>query len=132
MPFYFNVNVAPTDRSAVMVTVHLPVPEHAPVQPVNREPEAALALSVTFWPLGKLAEQVAPQLIPPGELVTDPVPVPDLVTVRVNAGLNVAVTVLFALIVAVHFPVPVHAPLHPVKTDPAAALASSVTCCPLA
>lgn len=116
---------------ALMVTVHLPVPEHAPLQPVNREPDAALALSVTFWPLTKLAEQVAPQLIPAGELVTVPLPVPDFVIVRVSAGLNVAVTALFALIVTVHVPVPEHAPLQPVNTDPAAALACNVTCVPL-
>ena len=41
--------------------------------------------------------------------------------------LKVAVTVLAAFMVTTHEPVPVHAPPHPAKADPAAGVAVSVT-----
>ena len=44
---------------------------------------------------------------------------------------KLAVTDRAALIVTVQAPVPVHAPLHPLKIDPAAALARRVTGVPL-
>jgi len=44
---------------------------------------------------------------------------------------NVAVTDLAALMVTTQEPVPVHAPLQPVKVEPAAAVAVSVTDVPL-
>ena len=50
----------------------------------------------------------------------------------VNVLEKVAVTDLFSLIVTVHVPVPVQAPLHAVKEDPALGLAVSVTDVPLA
>ena len=68
--------------AAETVTVHVPVPEHPPpLQPVKVEPATGVAVSVTAVPLVKLAAQVAPQLIPTGELVTVPLPVPAGVTV---------------------------------------------------
>jgi hypothetical protein len=45
------VNVAVTERAAVIDTVHEPVPVHAPPQPVNDEPPAAAAVSITDVPL---------------------------------------------------------------------------------
>ncbi len=45
--------VAVTFCAALMVTVHAPVPEHAPLQPVKEEPEAAVAVRVTNVPLSK-------------------------------------------------------------------------------
>jgi hypothetical protein len=69
-------NVAVTEAFAVGVTLHVPVPVHAPNQPVNVEPVAGVAVSVMAVPLAKLAEQVVPQVMPAGELLTDPVPVP--------------------------------------------------------
>jgi len=45
--------------------------------------------------------------------------------------LNVAVTDLAASTVTVQAPVPLHAPLQPVKLDPEAAVAVSVTDVPL-
>ena len=75
-----SVNVAVTDWSALIVTVHVPVPEQpAPLQPVKVEPAAGVAVSVTTVPSLNDAEQVAPQLIPAGELVTVPEPVPAFV-----------------------------------------------------
>ena len=71
------MKVAVTVVAAETVTTHDPVPEHPPpLQPVKMEPAAGAAVSVTAVPLVKLAEQVAPQVIPAGLLVTVPVPVP--------------------------------------------------------
>ena len=67
-----ELNVAVTERAAVIDTVHVPVPVHAPLQPANVEPDAGVALKVTTVPLLKEAEQVLPQLIPAGLLVTVP------------------------------------------------------------
>src|SRR5207302_8512786 len=68
-----RVKVAVTVVAAETVTTHDPAPEQPPpAQPVKVEPAAAVAVNVTAVPLAKLAEQVAPQLIPAGELVTVP------------------------------------------------------------
>ena len=65
------------------VTTQAPVPEHPPpLQPPKIEPEAALAVRVTPLPLAKLPEQLAPQAIPAGLLVTVPLPAPILSTAR--------------------------------------------------
>src|SRR5882724_2381161 len=72
-----GVKVAVTVVAAETVTTHDPVPEHPPpFQPLKVEPAAGVAVSVTAVPLVKLAEQVAPQSMPAGELVTVPLPVP--------------------------------------------------------
>ena len=71
--------------AAETVTVQGPAPaQPPPLQPVNVEPAAGAAVSVTAVPLAKLVEHVAPQVIPAGELVTVPLPVPAVVTVRVE------------------------------------------------
>ena len=71
--------------------------------------------------------------MPVGELVTVPLPVPLLFTVRLKVtALKVAVTVVAALIDTVQVPVPVHPPpLHPANVDPDAAAAVSTTDAPL-
>ena len=76
------------------MTVHAPVPvQPPPLQPLNVEPVAGVAVKVTAVPLAKAAEQVAPQEMPVGALVTVPVPVPALVTPSVKGcKANVAVT----------------------------------------
>ena len=57
-----------------------------------------------------------------------PVPVPDLVTVKAYCcRVKVAVTVVFAVMVTEQVPVPVQAPLQPVKVDPVAGAAVKVT-----
>src|SRR5213076_214342 len=103
------------------------------VQPLKVEPPAGAAVSVTAVPLVKLAEQVAPQLMPAGALVTVPLPVPAGVTVRVKVcTVKVAVTVVAAERVTVQAPVPEQLPpLQPVKVEPAAGVAVSVTAVPL-
>ena len=92
------------------------------------EPAVAIAVSVTAVPLVKLAAQVAPQVIPAGELVTVPLPVPALLTVSAKVGrAKVAVTVVAAESVTVQAPVPEQPPpLQPVKVEPAAAVAVRV------
>jgi hypothetical protein len=63
--------------------MHVPVPEQPPpLQPVNAEPGDGVAVKVTCVFVLKLKEQVEPQLIPAGLLVTVPVPVPVLLTVK--------------------------------------------------
>jgi hypothetical protein len=119
-----------------MVTMQVPVPTHAPLQPPNVAPVAAVAVSVTAVPLATFAEHVDPQLIPPVLEVTVPLPVPDFVTVSGKVVppvvLNVAVTDWAAVIVTTHVPVPVQAPPHAAKVEPLAAAAVRVTAVPLA
>ncbi len=78
--------VAVTSTSAVMETVHVPVPEQPPPdQPANADPSATVGVAVRVTlplPPANSAEHVAPQLIPTGAEVTVPVPSPVLLTVR--------------------------------------------------
>lgn len=79
-----GLNVAVTDRSALMVTVQvLAEPLQAPLQPVKLDPVPALAVSVTVLPVVNEALHVVPQLMPLGELVTVPAPMPARATVSV-------------------------------------------------
>src|SRR6266571_2939646 len=80
-----GAKVAVTVVAAESVTTHVPVPlQPPPVQPLKVEPMAGMAVSITTVPLAKLAEQVAPQVMPAGALVTVPLPVPALETVSVK------------------------------------------------
>src|SRR6202021_1522813 len=67
-------NVAVTVSAPFMATTQLPVPLHAPLQPLKIESLAGAAVSVTCVPPTKLPAHVEPQLIPEGELVTVPLP----------------------------------------------------------
>ncbi|RMH01327.1 MAG: hypothetical protein D6699_06920 [Aquificota bacterium] len=62
--------------------VFVPQLEQSPLHPAKVEPAFGVAVSVTLVPELKLAEQVAPQFMPAGLLVTVPPPVPVLLTVR--------------------------------------------------
>ena len=77
------LNVAVTERACVIETVHVLVPEQAPLHPAKLAPLPAAAVNVTEVPLEKLALQVLPQLMLPVFDVTVPVPLPALVTVSV-------------------------------------------------
>ena len=68
-------------------------------------------------------------MIPAGALVTVPLPVPVLVTVKGKP--NVAETVLAAFIVTAHVPVPEHAPPQPMKVAPATGVGVNVTVVPV-
>jgi hypothetical protein len=71
-----GANAALTVVAVATVRVHAPVPEHPPPdQPENTEPAVGVAVSVTLVPAVNAAEQVAPQLMPAGALLTVPLPV---------------------------------------------------------
>jgi hypothetical protein len=79
-------NVAMTVVVEVRVTVQGPVPvQPPPLQPENAEPVAPVAVRVTGVPPARVAEQVAPQMIPDGVLITVPLPAPIFTTVRPRA-----------------------------------------------
>ena len=124
-------NVAVTDCDAFIVTMHDPVPLHAPLHPTNVDVEFGVAVSVTLVPTSKGAAalvQPVPQSIPGGELMTVPAPPPAFITVSTGLFENEAVTSFGPFIVSVHVvDVPVHAPLHPANTAVPDGVAVSVT-----
>ena len=77
------LNVAVTLLAASIVMLHAPVPVHVPCQPAKALPKSGLVVSVTTVALAKSAPHVPPHVIPAGDDVTVPVPVPPLLTVRV-------------------------------------------------
>jgi hypothetical protein len=103
-------------------------------QPTNRDPGAAVAVSVTAVPAGYAWLQSPPQRIPSGRLATVPLPNPMFFTVSIGAAVarsKSALTLVAALMVTVHVPVPAQPPpLHPANVEPAAGAAVSVTTVP--
>ena len=72
-----ELNPAPTDFAASMLTVHGPETlVHAPDHPIKVLPESGVAVSVTIAPLLKKALHALPQEMPYGLLMTLPPPVP--------------------------------------------------------
>lgn len=124
---------AVTLRLPVIVNTQPPVPEQAPLQPENVDPDEAVAVSVTLVPGAKLLEHVPGHEMPVGLLVTLPDPDPPTVTVSAGGNPKVAVTLRSELIVTVQAPVPEQPPpLQPANVDPADGLAVSVTIDPAA
>src|SRR5262249_8018796 len=79
----------------LIVTLHwAPLSSSQPVQVTPAVPVPSEAASITGVPSSKLFSQLEPQLIPPGELVTVPVPEPLAFTVSVCCPIasKVAVT----------------------------------------
>jgi hypothetical protein len=72
-----RLKLAVTDLAPFIVSLQVPVPVQAPLQPAKVDPAAGVAVSVTTSPIDALAEQTLGQLIPVGLLVTMPLPVPD-------------------------------------------------------
>lgn len=125
--------MALTDCAAFIVTLHEPVPLHAPLHPENVEPRAGVAVSVTVDPAVNDAVHCVPHEMRLGVLATVPVPVPLFVTVSAyddGVFVNVAVTVASLVTAIVQTPVPLHAPLQPSKCETGSACAESVTVCP--
>lgn len=87
-PAIAQLNVAVTVVSPCKVKVQLELLfVHPPDQPPNDEDPTGVAVRVTGVPLEKLALQLAAvlaQLIPEGELVTVPEPLPAKTTVRIG------------------------------------------------
>ena len=123
------LNVAVQPMLPVIVTV--PAVVQLPDQPPNVEPDAGAAVNVTVVPLLSVVEQVLPQLIPVGLLVTLPVPVPARLTVSVYAvmRLNTAVQLMLAFIVTL--PLVQAVPDQPVNVEPLAGVGVRLTSVPL-
>jgi hypothetical protein len=68
----------------------VPVPEHAPDQPVNVEPDDGVAVRVACAPDTPDVVQDEPQEIDPPDDVTVPDPTPPFDTVRVYVGILIA------------------------------------------
>jgi len=126
-------NLAIACRSAVMVTVQVPVPEQEPPHPTKVEggtpAESGVAVSVTAVPAAKLAEHAEfGQSRPAGLLMTDPFPVPGRTPVitkgpaeepptrLTGCGLQAALSASFK--VAVFIPLAPGAKVRATKHDP--------------
>lgn len=79
---FCSVKVAVIAFAPLRTKVQRPVPAQPPPdQPVKSEPTPGVAVSANAMPFANCPEQAAPQLIPAGDEVTVPEPVPALVTV---------------------------------------------------
>jgi hypothetical protein len=85
--------VAVTDTGCVGVSVHVPVPLHAPLQPVNTEPPSGTAI-ITIGPSAAVQRpaQSVPHRMSVKLSLTMPPPSPALLTVTRNAVLRNAAT----------------------------------------
>jgi hypothetical protein len=83
---YWRLKVAVTLRAADIATVQVaPLVESQPLKLTNRDPGSGAAVNVTDTPVLNACVavvQAEPQLIPAGLEVTDPVPVPPFVSIR--------------------------------------------------
>lgn len=126
-------NVAVMLVLVLMVMVHGPVPVHeAPVHPVKVDPESGVGLRVMEVPCGNCAVQVVPQSMPLGVLRMVPLPVPVLLTLRVNEGdgfddEKTAMTCRGAFMVNAQVLGPVQSPIQLKKVEPESGMALRVT-----
>jgi hypothetical protein len=132
------LNSALTARAVDRLTTQLPVPLQSPPHPPKLDPADGTAVSVTAVASGNGALQVpdampAPseQAIPAGVLETVPAPAPEPVTVSGRNGTKFAFATSAAEAARMHVgATPLHAPLHPAKDEPIAALGVSVIVAP--
>ena len=124
------VNVAMQPRAAFIVTLPS-VQSASPLHPPNVEPALGVAVSVTTVPTAYIWLQSTPQLIPAGLDVTDPDPVPLIVTASVLGGItsNVAVQLRGSLMVTL-LSAQSAPPLHPANVEPASGLGMRLTIVP--
>ena len=126
-----RTNVVLTALTRSTITVHVPVPPHAPDQRANLHPAAGEAVSLTGVPARYASQQSAPHLIPRGALVTMPDPVFVTDSENDEAGSKNAMTDAARATVVVQLArAPEHAPPHPVKLALASGRAVRVTLVP--
>jgi len=123
-----NVTVAVVVVGEMRMVQTLELTEVHPVQLANSEGDVGVAVRTTVLPIMYAEEQVLPQEIRLSAEVTVPVPVPDLLMVRVVGPVKVAVMDVAAVAVTVQVPVPVQLPPdQPLKIEPTAGVAVSTT-----
>jgi hypothetical protein len=128
--------VAQTVFADVIDTVQVPVPEHAPDQPLKTELESVgVAASVTVAPFAGFALHPAvepeEQVIGPPETVPDPAPARLTVSGYV-LGSNLAHSVFSPFMVNVQLAVPEQITPHVAKIEPTLGEAARVTVAPFA
>ena len=127
-----RTNVAETERAALIVTVHVPVPEQPePDQPEKRQPDAAVAVNVTDVPVSNDAVVDVPEESEIPEGLDETLPEPVRLTVRSQIFTNVAVTPRSLFMVTEQVPVPEQSPDQPENRQPDAAVAVNVTDVPV-
>ena len=112
------MKIAPTLAAVVpAATEQLPVPAHAPLQPLRTCPLSGVAVKLTLEVEGKLAiavEHATPQEIPAGLLLIVPFPVLVTVIWRIALVAEKLADTFFAPVMPTEQPeVPEHAPPHP-------------------
>jgi hypothetical protein len=134
----YGVKFAVTVRSPFSGTVNTQViPLQDPLNPVNVDPELALGTIVIVEPTGKIARQI-PDFVPfaieharpPGELDTEPLPVPPPDSTVMEPGTArrySACTLRDAVSGTLQAPVPLHAPTQLRNTLPLVGVCVTVT-----
>src|SRR5678815_5903549 len=93
-PTVVTPKVAVMPPAALIESVQVGMAAQPLLQPVKVEPAAGVAVKVTSDPVVNDAEQVAPQSMPAGALLTVPLPLPAFVTVSAkDSGCDAKVAV---------------------------------------
>ena len=82
-----GLNVAVTDRFVSITTEQEPVPLQSPLHPAKVEPTAGAGVKATVGtPVQSRRYRFPDRISPLGLLVTEPTPIPSIVTVSVTGG----------------------------------------------